>query len=111
MGERWTNLYELEPEAATQICRIVQEALANVLRHSGASKVVVTLEHKPTGLSMSVEDDGKGFDSANTPGGFGIEHIASRAEELGGKAEVISSEGAGTRVLVELPPQKEVAAK
>ena len=102
---------ELEPEVATQICRIIQEALANVLRHSGASKVVVTLEHKSTGLSMSIEDDGKGFDSANTPGGFGLEHITSRAEELGGNAEVISSEGAGTRVLVELPPQKEVTAK
>ena len=102
---------ELEPEAATQICRIIQEALANVLRHSGASKVTVNVEHRPTGLSMSIVDDGRGFDSASVSGGLGLGHIASRAEELGGKFEVISSEGAGTRVLIELPPQKETTAK
>lgn len=103
--------FALEPEAATQICRIIQEALANVLRHSGASKVTVNVEHRPTGLSVSIEDNGRGFDSASTSGGFGLGHIASRAEELGGKCEVISSEGAGTRVLIELPPQKEITAK
>ena len=102
---------ELEPEIATQICRIIQEALANVLRHSGASKVVISLEHKPTGFKMSIEDDGKGFDSASVTRGFGLGHIASRAEELGGKLELISSKGAGTRVLIELPPQKEVIQK
>ena len=103
--------FELEPETATQICRIVQEALANVLRHSGASKVTVKLEHKPTGFNMSIEDDGRGFDSASVSGGFGLGHIASRAEELGGTSEVISREGAGTRVVIELPPQKEYTAK
>ena len=102
---------ELEPEIATQICRIIQEALANVLRHSGASKVVISLEHKSTGFKMSIEDDGKGFDSASVTRGFGLGHIASRAEELGGKLELISSKGAGTRVLIELPPQKEVIQK
>ncbi|MCH8909696.1 MAG: sensor histidine kinase [Chloroflexi bacterium] len=104
----------LEPEVATQICRIIQEALANVLRHSGASKVTVNMEHRPTGITVSIEDNGKGFDSANVSGGFGLGHIASRAEELGGKFEVITSDGAGTRILIELPPQppqKEVTAK
>jgi len=101
----------LEPEVATQICRIVQEALANVLRHSEASKVTVDVQFKPTGIDVSIEDNGKGFDSAGTSGGFGLGHIASRAEELGGKFRVISSEGEGTRILVELPPQKEIAAK
>jgi signal transduction histidine kinase len=101
----------LEPEVATQICRIVQEALANVLRHSEASKVTVDVQFKPTGIDVSIEDNGKGFDSASTSGGFGLGHIASRAEELGGKFRVISSEGEGTRILVELPPQKEIAAK
>ena len=102
---------ELEPEAATQICRIIQEALANVLRHSGASKVTVGLEHDPTGFKLWVEDDGKGFDRENISGGFGLGHIASRAEELGGSLEVISSKGSGTRILIELPPQKEVVSK
>ena len=104
----------LQPEVATQICRIIQEALANVLRHSGASKVTVNMEHRPTGITVSIEDNGKGFDSANVSGGFGLGHIASRAEELGGKFEVITSDGAGTRILIELPPQppqKEVTAK
>ncbi|MCH7984057.1 MAG: sensor histidine kinase [Chloroflexi bacterium] len=104
----------LQPEVATQICRIIQEALANVLRHSGASKVTVNMEHRPTGITVSIEDNGRGFDSANVSGGFGLGHIASRAEELGGKFEVITSDGAGTRILIELPPQppqKEVTAK
>ena len=82
-----------------------------MLRHSDASKVTVKLEHRPTGISVSIEDNGRGFDSATTSRGFGLGNIASRADELGGKCEVISTESAGTRILIELPPQKEVTAK
>lgn len=104
------NGIALEPETATQICRIIQEALANVLKHSGATKVVLTLDHKSTGISLLIEDNGKGFDSESVSGGFGLGHIESRAKELGGTGEVVSDKGAGTRVLVELPPQKEITA-
>ena len=70
----------LEPEAATQICRIIQEALANVLRHSGATKVTVNVEYRPTGIGVAIEDNGRGFDSASTTGG-----VRSRPHHLAGR--------------------------
>lgn len=100
-----------EPEVATQISRIIQEALSNVLKHSGASKVTVNMHHSATGISISVEDNGTGFDSTATSNGFGLGHIESRAQELGGTCEVTSGVGKGTRVHIELPPQKEITRK
>ena len=101
----------VEPETATQICRIIQEALANVLKHSGATNVVLKMEHSSSVLSVIVEDNGRGFDREITSSGFGLEHISSRAEELNGTCEVISSEGKGTSVLISIPLEKESNTK
>ena len=105
------NELEVEPETATQICRIIQEALANVLKHSGATNVVLKLEHNSSALSVVVEDNGRGFDRDGTSSGFGLDHISSRAEELNGTCEVISGEGKGTSVLISIPLEKESNTK
>ena len=102
--------FNIRPESATQICRIIQESLANVLKHSGATKVTIQLEQTLSEIRMSVEDNGHGFDGDSTSGGFGLGHITARARELNGSCEVIGNKGNGTRVLVTIPFSEEEVA-
>jgi signal transduction histidine kinase len=99
--------FNLGPESATQICRILQEGLANVLKHSGATLATVKLERSDAEIRMSIEDNGQGFDSETTSKGFGLGHIESRARELRGKSEVTSNNGEGTRIFITIPVKGE----
>ena len=91
--------------------RIVQEALNNVRRHSRAKNVWIVLDlSAPDVISLSVKDDGLGFDrtvedmaSPTWVGGFGLTGMKERAEALGGKLIVESDPGSGTRVTVVVP--------
>jgi signal transduction histidine kinase len=69
------------------------------------------MEQSATGISVIVEDNGKGFDSSSASTGFGLGHIASRAEELNGTCEVTSNEGEGTRIFITIPLEDESASK
>lgn len=84
--------------------RIVQEALNNVYRHSQATSARVQLVQKDNRLSLVVEDSGIGFDPQQVSGRqFGLRGIRERARLFGGTAQIRSSPGCGTRVVVELP--------
>lgn len=88
--------------------RIIQEALNNVARHSKASRCVVRLERGAGKLVVSIEDDGGGFQlrkkkAAPVARGLGLVGMQERAMALGGRFEVISRPGEGTRVIAELP--------
>jgi PAS domain S-box-containing protein len=89
--------------------RVVQEALTNVLRHSGATRACIELEQEPGWLRVSVADDGAGFDVGATrdkaagEGHLGLVGMRERVEIVGGDLEIISRPGAGTRVNVLLP--------
>lgn len=94
--------------AEIQLIRIVQEALANVRKHAGASKVVVRFRGLgEDGLRVIIEDDGCGFDVADAVRrgrlSFGLQTMRERAEGIGGALEVESAPGRGTRVVVALP--------
>jgi two-component system, NarL family, sensor histidine kinase UhpB len=96
----------LSPEAELAVYRIVQEALANVLRHSGAKHASVHLARDGNRLGVRVEDDGRGFDFGSvrgSGGGLGLFGMNERAAYLGGTVEVESTPGAGTRVRAEIP--------
>jgi len=80
---------------------IVCEALANVARHAAASSAVVELERSTTGLIVEVTDDGIGGASADT--GTGLRGLADRVEALGGRLQVWSPNGRGTRLRAEIP--------
>jgi signal transduction histidine kinase len=80
---------------------IVCEALANIARHSEASSAVVELERDPAGLIVEVTDDGIGGASADT--GTGLRGVADRVEALGGRLQVWSPVGEGTRLRAEIP--------
>ncbi len=101
------KLGELDPELENTVYRIADEALTNVSRHAGASRVNVDLRRKSGKVILSVVDDGHGFDAASDPpdGHVGIKGMRERAEVVGG-ALAISSSPAGTTVLFEVSPWK-----
>lgn len=94
--------------------RIVQEALTNVARHSGASRASVRLTNDETRLLLSISDNGRGMDDVAKPG-VGLLSMRERSAALGGQFEVRASPGGGTvaQVWVPLPeeqPQEEAQA-
>jgi signal transduction histidine kinase len=103
------NLGRLSRETEIAVFRIVQEALANVHRHSGSSTASITLRRDEQRLSLIVEDAGSGIApekqaelASGLAGNFGIHGMRERLRPLGGTLEVKSG-GAGTLLLVVLP--------
>jgi PAS domain S-box-containing protein len=94
---------ELPGMTAKELLRVVQEALTNARRHSGAGRVRVILEAHRDGLRIDVSDDGRGFDPEEVAAGLGTRGMRERVSELGGELAVASVPGAGTRVAVEVP--------
>ena len=89
-----------------QILRVVQEALTNVRKHSGASKAVVRVRDDSVLTTFVIEDDGHGFDVATVPftrDGFGLHSMRERMELLGGTLTLDSEPGRGTRVVAAVP--------
>jgi len=85
------------------IYRVLQEALSNVARHSGASQAWVRLRSKGNAIQMDVEDNGNGFDPAAPPRGLGIIGMRERAELLGGTVEFLRPGARGTLVRLTVP--------
>lgn len=91
-------------EVATAVYRIVQEALSNVAKHSGASGASVVLQSKGSRISVVVSDDGSGFEPPEDgEGGLGLVSMQERAESIGAKVEIRSVKGEGTSVEVRAP--------
>jgi signal transduction histidine kinase len=82
------------------LLRILQEALANVRRHSAARNVEVGLRTDDEAILLEVADDGRGFDPGSARAGIGLSAMRERVEELDGKIEVKSRPGEGTKVMV-----------
>ena len=93
---------DFSDEYKTCIYRVVQEALHNCSRHARATKVRIRVQQEPSRLSLSIQDDGKGFDAKLTKG-LGLLGIEERVASLGGKCEIHSAPGNGTIVAIELP--------
>ena len=96
----------LAPEAELAVYRIVQEALSNVVRHSAATRAAVRITREPDRLVVTVEDDGRGFvpgEAQPEARGLGLFGMSERAAYLGGRVEVQSTPGTGTRVSATIP--------
>jgi signal transduction histidine kinase len=94
----------LLPELETACFRVAQEAVANAVRHAQAREVRVRLRHAGRKLTLTVADDGRGFDLAAAAGpGFGIPLMRERAALAGGRLRVLSNPGEGTVVRMILP--------
>ena len=90
--------------------RVAQEALNNVVKHAQASTVRVRIEFAPIGVTLVIEDDGKGFDTANddAPAGhFGLMGMRERLQLLQGKFTIKSTPGKGTRVMITAPLEEQ----
>jgi two-component system NarL family sensor kinase len=105
VGERVLSL-----RVEAELFRIAQEGLANVGRHARATHVTLTLRCKPEKVSLSLKDDGQGFDPRALPeGSHGIMGMRERARLLGGRLRLSSRPGEGTAVIAEVPLPAEEA--
>ncbi|MCX5723680.1 MAG: PAS domain S-box protein [Nitrospirae bacterium] len=94
----------LSGEQASHLLYIVQEAVSNGLRHSGAQEARVSLKMLKRGVRLSIRDNGRGFNPASVKGsGQGLINMAARAQKIGGRFTVFSSHKTGTHVLCDLP--------
>ena len=89
--------------------RVVQESITNALRHASARRVSVLIVQRAAGITLSVKDDGRGFDVGGTietaaaEGHLGVIGMRERVRAYGGMFQVISHPGIGTTVTVDLP--------
>jgi signal transduction histidine kinase len=102
------QLSRLTSSVASQATYIIREALTNVMKHSGADSVRLTLQGlEDDRIEIIIQDNGRGFDldRAQQPGGrgFGLRSMRERAEGVGGSLKIESQPGQGTRVVVNLP--------
>jgi two-component system sensor histidine kinase UhpB len=92
---------DLRPEVELVVYRVAQESLTNVMRHAGATKVLVALRQVDGGLRLIVRDDGRGI--AGTADGAGITGMVERALHVGGRLTVGSPPEGGTEVRLDIP--------
>jgi two-component system sensor histidine kinase UhpB len=98
--------HRLSPDAELALYRVVQEALSNVARHSGADTFSVRLGARNGHVQAAVEDNGRGFEvgrAMSDTGGLGLFGMQERASYVGGSVQIDSEPGAGTRVNVLIP--------
>ncbi|GAA4414614.1 hypothetical protein GCM10023187_44330 [Nibrella viscosa] len=94
----------LSPAAELTLYRLVQELMTNIVRHSGATEATVQFVYHEKHLNITVEDNGKGFDSESTKGGSGIglKSLSSRVAWLEGQV-AIDSGATGTTIRLDIP--------
>ena len=98
----------LEPDAEALMFRTAQEALRNVMAHSDAEHVDVSVILQNSHAGLTIADDGRGFtptvaEAAREEGHLGLRVLADMARDAGGKLDIDSEPGRGTRVLLEVP--------
>ncbi|MDP1611692.1 MAG: PAS domain S-box protein [Sulfuritalea sp.] len=98
--------FELDDRLATTVFRIVQETLTNVARHAGASDVTVRIDEVDDGIRLTIQDNGRGISDAKDKKTFGLLGMRERIAMLGGRLEIESRPGKGTRIAGWLPHQK-----
>lgn len=101
VSDRWP---EVPDAVALCLYRVAQEALRNVAIHAAATGVTVTLDRPADRLEMQVIDNGRGFD-ASRRSGLGLVSLGERVRMLGGRFEVATEPGAGTRITVTVPAE------
>jgi signal transduction histidine kinase/ligand-binding sensor domain-containing protein len=99
------SVHDLSPGASLALFRIMQEALGNAARHATAKQITVRLSRANGEVSLSVSDDGVGFDASrlSSPGGLGLITMRERASQLDGTFEFDSAPGRGTTIQVVIP--------
>jgi two-component system nitrate/nitrite sensor histidine kinase NarX len=94
----------LPPDQLEQVQRVVREGLLNASRHAQARQITVRLAAEGKDITIILEDDGRGFDPEAQRGDhFGLSIMRARAARIGGRVEIDSAPGRGTRVIFNWP--------
>lgn len=105
------NLYteglnqRIDTSTETVLYRIIQECVNNVIKHSGANSLDISLVKDADAIAVTIEDNGKGFDTAllQNGAGMGLRNISSRVQYLNGTVDFDSAPGKGTLVAIHVP--------
>ena len=98
-----SSVTSVDIDLATAVYRLVQEALTNAAKHAGAERASVEIVESADGISLTVSDDGRGFDPDSADGGFGLTGMRERVALVGGRLVIESTPGRGTSIRAELP--------
>jgi PAS domain S-box-containing protein len=92
----------LPAEVQVAIYRVCQEALNNIAKHAGASKVEINLKHDGTAIELGIHDNGQGFDPEQpiSSGHYGLSMMRERAEEVGAQLFITSQIGRGSELII-----------
>jgi signal transduction histidine kinase len=93
-------------EVESTVYRLVQEALTNVAKHAGATRVEIRVSDRDGGIALMIRDDGNGFDPGRGSSGFGLLGMRERLALVNGELDVDSSPGAGTVVRASIPERR-----
>jgi signal transduction histidine kinase len=104
--EKTGQPFPVEMSAGVHIYRVLQEALNNVSRHSGASDAWIRLRFSPDSLELEVEDHGAGFVAEKMQRGIGLVAMRERAELIGGTLAISPRSQGGTKVRLQIPRAK-----
>jgi NarL family two-component system sensor histidine kinase LiaS len=100
----WRVKEKLSEAKEHQLFLIIQEAMANIVKHAVAQTALLTVAETERQIVMTLQDDGAGFRADQVKrGSYGLSTMRERANKLGGDASIISKPGSGTRVRVTLP--------
>jgi signal transduction histidine kinase len=91
----------LEPSTEVVVYRIVQELLNNAVKHSGASVILAQVMRQDNSLTITVEDNGRGFEKETILQGAGLKNIRSRVDYLKGQLDIQTTPGKGTSVHID----------
>ena len=96
---------DLDPESGAELLNLVKEGLSNAVRHSRALRIALSLAADEVTSTLVIADDGVGFDPTVPVGAghHGLANMRARAAAIGGRLDIRSTPGGGTRVIVELP--------
>jgi two-component system NarL family sensor kinase len=97
---------EISGQKKLILFRMIQESLQNILKHASATNIIITIDYGPDILSVTIADNGKGFDSAavmEKGDGLGLINLKKRAAMAGGSAQIESRPGAGSIVHMRFP--------
>jgi two-component system sensor histidine kinase UhpB len=97
-----SQLPRLDPKVELVLYRVAQEGLTNAARHSGASEVMLTLEHDADSVVLRVLDNGRGFDGSRAEGG-GLRGIRERALIVGGAVAIKHARTGGAEIRLQVP--------
>ncbi len=93
----------VDSEIQTNLYRIIQEQLNNILKHAEASKIKISVRLTKKLIKLKIADNGKGFDPCSLKDGIGLENMKRRAEMFSGKCLLKSSPGNGCELVAEMP--------